>query len=107
MTQQPPQMSFNQRLNLIEAQRRASEAQPATRQAAVGRAAMRFIAVLPVWRVVVKGASMAVLGETAYLHRVAELYLADGVGPFLAQILAPDPLSMGLAGLLSGLPGMS
>jgi len=107
MTRHPQQLSFNQRLNLIEAQRRAGETQPATRQLAVGRAVMRFVAVMPVWVVVVKGAAMAFLGDATYLHRVAELYEAGGIGRHMANILAPDPLSFGLAGLLAGLPGLS
>jgi len=108
MTDQKHRLTFNQRLQLIEGQRMKSEAAVESRFASgFFHQTLRAVAVLPVVVVLAKAWTMAFMGVESYMARLIEIHAAGGIAAKTAALLVPDRLSLGLAGMISGLPGLS
>lgn len=108
MTDQNFRQTFNQRLNAIEAKRIKAEVEnPGQRGRALITPLLRLVAVVPVVVILAKAWTMAFMGLDPYMARLLELHAAGGIAATTATLLVPDRLSLGLAGLIAGLPGLS
>ena len=108
MMGQKNRLTFNQRLQAIEMQRARSEAASAMPSPTrLSHQLLRAVAIVPVVVVLAKAWTMAFMGVDAYLERLVEIHAAGGIAAATAVVLVPDRLSLGLAGMLVGLPGLS